>query len=405
MLHLFLCLALATAPASQAAAPPTGVKIVLESADGALETREARGFETQDPRQLGARLVRFEGSTAKAPEQGLPDSGVLELSHGDHLYGRVRGGRAELLDVEVVGPLHVGVALDEVKSLIFPARVPSLLRTPLTPPAEGDRLYRRQQEGLDRIDGGVEEFTGEGVRFQSLLGSKLIPWADVAALFVEGLAGEHEPRGRGAAPEALVPVVIDLIDHSRLRGGLKKLTGEECRWVAQGGAELVVPTAAIAQIFVDDGSIAFLSALPPASAVDSTPFGDDLGMRWPHRVDASVSGAPLSAGGRVYMRGIGVHAPSRITWKLDGTYKTLRGRVAIDDQVLRLAAGGSVVFRIQVDGVKRWESGVVRGGDPPLVLPPQNLTGAHELVLEVDVADNSCVADRADWLEMLLIRS
>lgn len=408
MLHFWICFWSALSAPHQAptpAAPPSAApRIVLESAEGEVQFRPARGFETQDPRLLGARIVRFEGFPSKAPAQGLADSGVLELVHGDRLYGRVRGGRAELLDVEVVGPLHVGVSVDELKSLTFPARVPSLSGTLLSAPAEGDRLYRRQRGGLDRIDGGVEEFTGEGVRFHSLLGSKLIPWTDVAALFIEGLQSELDSHRQEAKPGALVPVVVDLIDHSRLRGGLKRLTGEECRLVTQSGLELGVPAAAIAEISVDDGSIAYLSTLKPAAAVDSAPFGDDLGMSWPHRIDLSVTGAPLAAGGRVYMRGIGVHAPSKITWKLDGGFKALRGSVAIDDQVLRLAARGSAVFRIQVDGAQRWESGTVRGGDPPLAIPTQNLTGARELVLEVDVADNACVADRADWLEMLLIR-
>jgi NPCBM/NEW2 domain len=393
------------------AAPSSPVpKVILESADGEIQSRPAAGFETEDPRQLGARIIRFEGLSVRASAQDLADSGVVELARGDRLYGRIRGGRAELLDVEIAGPLHVGVSVDEVKSLIFPARIPSAYSAPLSAAKEGDRLYRRQKDGLDRIDGGVEEFTSEGVRFHSPLGSKLIPWLDVAALYIEGLQqasdSSRSDAKSGAKPHAgsAVPVVLDLVDHSRLRGNLKKLTGEECRWTSPSGAELAVPNAVVAQICVDDGSITYLSALSPALAVDSTPFGDDLGMRWPHRIDLAVTGSPLTAGGRVYARGIGVHSPSRITWKLDGGYKMLRGSAAVDDQVLRLAARGSVVFRILVDGAKRWESALLRGGDPPIVIPPQNLAGAHELALEVDMADDSFVADRADWLDVILVR-
>jgi hypothetical protein len=386
--------------ASSAAATP---RIVLESADGTSQTRDARGFDTRDPRQLGARIVRFEGGSASLAAPSFDDSGVLELADGDPLFGRVRGGRAELLDVEVAGPVHVGVSVDELKSLTFPARVPPAWTAPLAAPSEGDRLYRRQGEGLDRVDGGVEEFTAEGVRFRGTLGSKMIAWSDVAALFIEGLARTPN-RAAAGKPDAPAPVVVDLVDHSRLRGTLKRLTGDECRLIARSGAELVIPAAALAELTVDDGAIAFLSALAPSSAVDSAPFGDALGMRWPHRVDRSVTGAPLSAGGRVFMRGIGVHAPSKLAWKLDGGWKTLRGSVAIDDQVLRLAARGSVVFRVSVDGKKRWESTALHGGDAPLAMPPQDLSGAHELELEVTMADDTCVADRADWLDMILAR-
>jgi hypothetical protein len=142
MLHLWLCSCIPLLGPAQApitAATVSAPKVLLESAGGEVQSLAARGFETQDPRQLGARVIRFEGFPSKPPTQGLPDSGVIELAHGDRLYGRVRGGRAELLDVEIAGPLHVGVSVDDLKSLVFPARVPSLSGTPLTAPTEGDR--------------------------------------------------------------------------------------------------------------------------------------------------------------------------------------------------------------------------------------------------------------------------
>jgi hypothetical protein len=401
-----LALLAATLTALAQGSAPTALtaRVVLESADGAVQVRDARGFDTRDPRQLGARIVRFEGNPLPLAASSYDDSGVLELEGGDRLFGRVRGGRAELLDVEVAGPVHVGVSVDELKSLTFPARVPPAWTAPLAPPSEGDRLYRRQGDGLDRVDGGVEEFTAEGVRFRGTLGSKLIAWSDVAALFIEGLS--RAPTGADAAkkPDAPAPVVVDLVDHSRLRGTLKRLTGDECRLVAKGGAELAIPASALAELTVDDGAIAYLSSLAPASAVDSAPFGDALGMTWPHRVDRSVTGLPLTAGGRVWMRGLGVHAPSKLVWKLDGGWKSLRGSVAIDDQVMRLSARGAVVFRITVDGKKRWESAVVHGGDAPLAIPSQDLGDAHELALEVVMDGDVCVADRADWLDLILLR-
>ena len=127
-------------------------------------------------------------------------------------------------------------------------------------------------------------------------------------------------------------------------------------------------------------------------------------MRWPHRIDASVSGGPMRAGGRTYTRGIGVHAPSALTWALEGEWSELRGAVAVDDEVLRLAAHGSVRFVLRTDGDLRWRSEVVRGGDAPLPLPPFSLAGVETLTLEVEMADDLHIADRADWLRMILVR-
>jgi alpha-galactosidase len=156
-------------------------------------------------------------------------------------------------------------------------------------------------------------------------------------------------------------------------------------------------------VLVDDGRFAFLSSLKPVALEKSLPFGDELGMSWTPRMDQSVMGTTLLSMGRAFSRGIGVHAPSRLSWKLDQPYARLRGSVAIDDDVLSLGARGSVVFRISGNGKRLFESAVVRGGDA--AVPFQvDLSGVDELTLEVDVADKSFVADRADWLQMLLVK-
>jgi len=122
-------------------------------------------------------------------------------------------------------------------------------------------------------------------------------------------------------------------------------------------------------------------------------------------MDANVLGDPLRAGEKTYRRGVGMHAPSALTFALDGERRTLRGAVAIDDSARINGAGarGSVVFRVRKDGALAWESPLVRGGDAPLPLPELELGGAHELVLEVDPAGDFA-GDRADWLRMVLVR-
>lgn len=383
-------------------AAPTGPRAVFEAADGAIRTVALDALDCTDPRSLGGYLVRFEGA-ARASLPAAPDARArFEFRNGDVLYGRVLAGDGDRVEVEMIGAVKVGVTLDELVSMTFRARIEALWTEAPKAAVEGDRLYRRQRDVLDTIDGGVEEFTPEGVQFRgTLLGAKLIPWAEVAALFIDNTAAVAPGRSAG---NALVPVALDLVDSSHLHGHLERLSKDGCRLVVAGGQAIDLPLATLAEIVVDDGALAFLSSLAPSRAVESSPFGDDLGIRWPHRVDLSVTAAPLTAGGRVYARGLGVHAPSRIEWKLAKAWRSMRGAVAIDDQVLRLAARGSVVFRVHADGALRWQSPMVRGGDPPIALPAIDLTGVDELALEVDAGEDSYVADRADWLRMILVR-
>ena len=42
------------------------------------------------------------------------------------------------------------------------------------------------------------------------------------------------------------------------------------------------------EVALDDGSIAYLSGLEPTAVDGGRPFGDDLGMHWPPRMDRCV---------------------------------------------------------------------------------------------------------------------
>ena len=404
-----------------------GGRAVLESAEGKIETRELSSLDCTDPRSLGAVIVRIEGlppHTIQGSVVADDERAVVTLAGGDRLSGRVRGGRAELVDVEITGGVKIGLAVDEISSLVFPARIPAVGAVVPSPPKEGDRLYRRAGSGLDVLDGGVEEFTKEGVRIHGQsVGSKLVPWTEIAALYIEVVGGsapkasdpkapKESPKGSPKDPPKDAPkdlagkpqVSVDLSDGGRLRGELERLSAEGCRLTTRNHEKILVPIAALAQVVVEDGSIAFLSSFPPADAPPSTPFGDDLGMRFETRFDRSVAGGALTAGGKACARGLGMHAPGRIRYKLDGGWKRLRGAVAVDDDTLRLASRGSVVFRVTVDGKVRFESLELHGGDPPVGFDQIDLAGAQELVLEADPSDGSSVADRADWLQMILSR-
>jgi hypothetical protein len=409
MHHLVLVAALLAAavphpppePVRPARSGASNTRVLVEARDGTVTERRLVDFETADLRDVGAAWVRF--GDARPPDPAQADSPVrVELVGGDVLRGRVAGGGGEELSLELLGEVRVPVSIEVMRSLVFPDRLPLAGLSALEAPDEGDRLYRRIADNLDRIDGAVESFESEGIRFDSILGSRLFTWDEVGALFVETFV--DDPTGGGDAGGR---VVCDLVDGSRVRGTLEKLDRTGCRLVVAGGKALVLPISILSEVSLDDGTIAFLSDLVPdatGDGVEGSPFGDDLGATWPHQMDRSVMGSPLVAGGRTYNRGIGVHAPSRLTFDLGGSWDELRGMVAVDDEVLRLPERGSVVFRIHVDGSLAWESKVVRGGAAPVRIPPVELNGAEELVLECDMSVDFAVADRADWLRVVLVR-
>ncbi|MBA3698077.1 MAG: NPCBM/NEW2 domain-containing protein [Planctomycetes bacterium] len=109
------------------------------------------------------------------------------------------------------------------------------------------------------------------------------------------------------------------------------------------------------------------------------------------RKDRSMDNRPLTLDGKVYAKGLGVHAVSELVYALDGRQSGFTAMVGIDDE----APNGEVIFQVWLDGQKAWDSGVVRKGMVKPVAVP--LTGRKELRLVVD-SNGPNDADHADWV-------
>lgn len=376
-------------------------RAVFENLKGEVRRVPLADLHLTDPRKVGAHFLRFEGLAAPEP-LGVADAdlALLVLINGDQVRGAVRGGDGDLVQLELLKGTAVHFSIESMRSLSFPARLQAA-GIEVAPAEDGDRLYRRRGGGIDRVDGLVNGFNAEGVQFESSLGERTYAWREVAALFVEVFEEEGAPAA--GTDEAGTAVFVELHGGTRLRGRLRTLDARGATLDMPGNNGLHLPLQALVEVTTLDPSYRFLSTLTPDSAGPSSPYGDDLGMVWGHRMDRDFEGAPLRSGGRLWPRGIWVHAPSRLTWKLDGSWKELRSLAGLDDAVAT-SERASVIFRVFVDGEQRYASALVRGGDAPAALPVISLAGAKELVLEVDEATDFHVRDRAIWLRPLLVR-
>jgi len=113
--------------------------------------------------------------------------------------------------------------------------------------------------------------------------------------------------------------------------------------------------------------------------------------------DNGVEGKPLSVGGKQYERGLGVHAPSRITFSLNGKFAAFHVVPGPDD-----AHNGLLEMKILVDGKEVFATGKVssRGFNAKDVMIP--VTGANELTLVVTDAGNDKGGDHASWADAYL---
>jgi hypothetical protein len=152
--------------------------------------------------------------------------------------------------------------------------------------------------------------------------------------------------------------------------------------------------------------VTYLSDLEPLQ-YKHVPF---LDLSWPdYGRDRNVVGGLLRSGGRVSLKGLGMHSTSRVVFDLAEGVHTFGAELAVDDSA---GGEGSVTFRVflesraERDAAGRWEmayeSPIIRGGQPPRPLA-LDVTGASRMALVVDSADRGDVLDRANWLNARLV--
>ncbi len=386
-------------PAPQPAAPPAQAQrqVHVQSRSGAWSPRPLADLEFAALGDLGAIAVRIDPPPGPRAEGPASERANVRLGAHDWVVARIASAAGEELQLELAGGGRLEASIDDVLSIAFESRLAGA--APL-PAASGDRLYWLRPRGIDRVDGSFQEFSADGVVFDSALGVRAFPWSEVGALMIEPLGA------RAPAPQNSKSVSVDLALGGRLHGELQRVEkgAAHLRW--RGGASLALSLDALDQIVLDDGSVSHLSANPPARALEGWPPDDDSGMRWPHQLDRSVMGGPLRAGGKVWTRGVGVHAPSRLEWELDGSWKSLHGAVAIDDSVELLAYRGSVQCAIYLDGADApvWRSGRIEGGMAPTSFGALDLSGVRRVALQVEMDERLYVADRLNWLDLRLVK-
>ena len=113
---------------------------------------------------------------------------------------------------------------------------------------------------------------------------------------------------------------------------------------------------------------------------------------------APEDGGPITIGGVVFDRGVGVHAPSRISVDLAGRCSSFLADVGLDDEV---DDRGSVTFTVLGDGERIASSGVVRGDQASVPLSA-DVEGVDDLTLVVSAGGDGNGFDHADWADARL---
>ncbi|MDF2268454.1 NPCBM/NEW2 domain-containing protein [Streptomyces coacervatus] len=108
---------------------------------------------------------------------------------------------------------------------------------------------------------------------------------------------------------------------------------------------------------------------------------------------AAGDGHPITIGGVVYGKGLGVHAESAVEYYTGKACRTVTADVGVDDEK---GANGTVAFEIWADGTEVASTGVLTNAMPAQPLTA-DVTGAQVIRLVVTDGGDGIDSDHADW--------
>ena len=261
-----------------------------------------------------------------------------------------------------------------------------------------DRVARGQGQ-TDRLilDNG-DELTGL-IETETLASDKLkikgnLGPVEVAVRRVVALVFNPALRQQPAAQAGAA--WIGLGDGARLLAARLQLEGDSLELTTLSGAKWKAAAKDLVFLMPQTGRAVYLSDIRP----DEYRFLPYLETKWPYKTDRNVTGGQLRCGGRLYLKGLGVHSAARLSYRLDRPWSRFQAEVGIDDST---GGRGSVGFRVFVDGKQKYTSPPIRGGMPPQAVSI-DLAGAKQLDLVVDYGEAGDVMDHADWLNARLVK-
>ncbi|HKQ50019.1 MAG TPA: NPCBM/NEW2 domain-containing protein [Phycisphaerae bacterium] len=315
----------------------------------------------------------------------LTDGGVLE---GVLLKPEDESGRDLRVDVGLKEPLVL--RLDALAGIRFGrpnhGAAEAEFDSRLAQRAAGrDLLVVPQGSKAVVLPGALERL--EPDRWTFRFGDKL-QVASLDKAFGVVLGGVRPPSKTGSA-------TLNLAGRNRIVGQIRSADHTSIAIDAGPLGQISLPWDAVSTIALRSDRVVYVSELEPSTTTQRSLFD----VSWPPRRDTSVTGGPLVLNGRSHSRGLGVHADTILSYKLDGGFDRFLSTIGIDDS----AAGGAAVFRVRGDDRVLYKSDVMTARESESIAV--DVHGVRELTLECLAGPELDLADHGDWADARLIRA
>ena len=226
----------------------------------------------------------------------------------------------------------------------------------------------------DQMRGELVEFDDRSVVLRTAVGPVKLKFERISTL-------GFPSRDQAGKPVPGKSTVVGLEDGSRVAAKEIAIDDAETVLTTVGGLSWKTDHKAIVFLQPTSPRIVYLSDLT-RSGYRHVPF---LDRTWRFQNDRNVLGGLMRCGGRIHLKGLGMHTAARISYVPPEGSELLQGSVGVDDATEGM---GSVRFRVFVDGDEKYVSPTVRGHERPILISV-DVKGAQRVDLVVDFADRA----------------
>jgi hypothetical protein len=394
---------------AQAVAAPAGAgpKVVVLATDGQLRsgrllewTAAVARLEPANPGTAGARVVDLPlreliaihaDDAASLP----PASALAQLVGGEALRGAVAGGDqdGEFLAFESGSLGRCEIPIDRLALLVFldratPAGLERLLPGERAP--KDECVYRVARRGFDLRFGEIHRFGADGLHFATAEAPQRLPYDELAGVGIRG----------GVDRETKAAVVLTTRVGDRV--GADDLRFAAGRWSfrLEGDRSITIDGRELTSVTPRSDRFVPLADLPDPVGDERSYFAVGDSPLWHWRRDQSALGETLRSAGRVFARGVGVHAKSRLRWVAPPLASGFTGLLAIDDSVRDLAVRGQVDVTVAIDDQTVFERKGLVASDGLVPLGLLAVRPGQAVDLFVDFGAGLDLGDRVNWLDV-----
>jgi hypothetical protein len=381
---LALCVSMATSTVAPAETPLV-VPIEGEPFKGALVAAGPDGslaFQTEDGRRevSAGNLVRW-GALAE------PDRPPLLLLHDGTLLvaGILEVTESQLaLDSDTLG--LVRLPREQLVGMVLQLPARNVDRDRLLDDAvdNDEETTRVVMLNGDQMRGELIELDDRTILLRTAVGPVKLEFERVSTL---GFPFPDQAR----EPVPGKSTFVGLADGSRVVAKEFVIDAPKAVLTTVGGLSWKTESKAIVFLQPASTRVVYLSDLTP-TGYRHVPF---LDRTWRFRTDRNVLGGLMRCGGRIHLKGLGMHTAARISYVSPEGSRLFQASVGIDDAT---EGQGSVRFRVFVEGDQKYVSPTVRGHERAIPISV-DVKSAQRVDLVVDFADRADVQDQANWLD------